>query len=392
MNNPSGSSLSPSPILPISDSPAPGLYLHVPFCRTKCPYCDFYSVTDLSMVGRWVEAMIREMAWYGERFGAFDSIYFGGGTPSLLDGRTLGGLMEGLRSSFVVVPSAEITVEVNPDDVSEGSLDLFRALGVNRLSIGVQSFRDSELQFLKRRHNAAGAERAVALARERGIDNLGIDLMYGLPGQTLEQWAETLEKGVSLEPAHLSCYQLTLHPGTPYGLLRAEGKLAALPEDEERDFFLFTSRFLKERGYIHYEVSNFAMGRDSMSRHNTKYWQHSPYLGLGPSAHSFLDGRRWWNVRSVEEYCKAFEGGGLPVEDGEFLLPEQLRLERLFLGFRTEAGVALADILPGDPAGRTLATLVEQGLLHLRGDRVIPTEEGYLLADRLPLLVGEPLS
>jgi putative oxygen-independent coproporphyrinogen III oxidase len=381
----------PSPTPPVTDSLPPGLYIHVPFCKTKCPYCDFYSVTDLSLVGRWIEAIALEAARYHDDFGVFDSIYLGGGTPSLLDGRSLGTLMETLRRSFVVAPGAEITVEVNPDDVTAEGLDLFTALGVNRLSIGVQSLRDSELRFLKRRHDAAAAERAVTLARGRGFTNLGIDLMYGLPGQTLEEWADTLEKGISLGPNHLSCYQLTLHSGTPYGRLRAEGRLAALPEEQERDFFLFTSRFLKERGYIHYEVSNFARERDSMSRHNTKYWKHSPYLGLGPSAHSFLGGRRWWNVRSVEVYCTALEAGRLPVEDGEYLSPDQLRLERLFLGFRTEAGVALADIFSQDPSGRTLVTLVEQGLVCTTGDSVVPTEEGFLLADRLPLLIDEPL-
>jgi putative oxygen-independent coproporphyrinogen III oxidase len=364
----------------------PGLYIHVPFCKTKCPYCDFYSITDLTLIDRWLKALEQETAHYRDTFGTFDSLYFGGGTPSLLGNGHMEAMMEGLQACFSLSPDRETTFEVNPDDVTQEKLAHLRSLGVNRLSIGVQSFNDEELRFLKRRHTAAAAADAIEIARQGGFRNIGVDLMYGLPGQTMEDWRETLERTVAFAPAHLSCYQFTLEGRTPFGQMKAEGKLKTLTEDEEGNLFLFTSDFLRGNGFVHYEISNFARNRDFRSRHNLKYWHHAPYLGLGPAAHSFLENKRWWNHRSVEDYCRALEAGRRPVQESEDLSPDQISLECLFLGFRTESGVSIGSVSATPSQEKILAHLQDEGLVEIRSNRVTPTTKGYLVADSLPLL------
>ena len=280
----------------------------------------------------------------------------------------------------------EITVEANPDDVTREKLDLLKSLGVNRLSVGVQSFDEKELRFLQRRHTAVGAEKALDLVQSSGIGNFGIDLMYGLPGQMLEMWTKTLTKALSFAPNHLSCYQLTVEGGTPFGKLKAGGFLKTSDEETERAFFLSTSRFLTSRGFIHYEISNFAEDEHHFSRHNCKYWHHVPYLGLGPAAHSFRNGVRWWNHRSVAEYCLSISEGTNPVEGSETLTPEQVRLEKLYLGFRTQEGIDLQAIFGDSPPQDAISRLQGSGLTTLRGNRLLPTLDGFLVADRLPLL------
>ncbi len=365
-----------------------GLYIHVPFCKTKCPYCDFYSTTDLESVSRWIDALSREMDLYRDLFSSFDSVYFGGGTPSLLDEPAVRRLMATVLDHWQLDPGTEITVEANPDDITEEKLLLYRSLGIGRLSVGVQSFNDRELLFLKRRHDSRGARRALDLVLSSGFDNFGVDLMYGLKGQTRSSWDNSLAEALAFEPAHLSCYQLTVEDRTPFGKLRAEGILKPLGDEAGRRFFLATSHFLQDRGFIHYEISNFAKAKGRMSRHNRKYWAHTPYLGLGPAAHSFLDGKRWWNRRSVKEYCAHLDQGTRPVEGSETLTPQQLRLERLYFGFRTRDGLSVSDLDCDGPTGR-LALLEKEGLVRIEGERVVPTIEGFLVADRLPLMFAD---
>ncbi len=377
-----------NPINPINsiNQMTPGLYVHVPFCKTKCPYCDFYSEVDLSLVESWLESIEKEMELYEGDFGTFDSLYIGGGTPTALAEEHLERLMAGLRRRFSFLPASEVTVEVNPDDIRAEKLEALCRFGVNRISIGVQSFNEKELRFLKRRHTAEQAEEAVKLAKSCRFTNVGVDLMYGFPGQTKKSWAETLEKAVSFGPAHISCYQFTLEEGTPYGRLKAEGRLKMIGEEKERAFFLSTSRFLKQCGFIHYEISNFAKNAQSYSRHNRKYWQHAPYLGLGPAAHSFTGRTRRWNCRSVEEYCRLLGQGAKPVGGREDLTVDQLRLERLYLGFRTETGVLMAEACRDEDAIQTMLRLRRSGFLKVVDSRLIPTEKGFLIADRLPLM------
>jgi len=369
-----------------------GLYIHIPFCKTKCPYCDFYSSTDDSLVSSYLTALDAEARLYRDQFPAFDSLFLGGGTPSLLDAAQLGALVASLRRHFVFAPDSEITIEANPDDITSEKLRLFRDLGINRLSLGVQSFDEAELRFLGRRHTARQTEAAIELIRAAGFANLGLDLMYGLPGQTLDAWLQTLEQALSFAPEHLSCYQLTLAPETPMGRRFAEGQLIPLDEETQREFFLLTANFLTARGYLHYEVANFArQGPQAGSlcyyccRHNLKYWTRTPYLGLGPGAHSFDGRRRWWNISSVENYCTSLNAGQAPVAGAETLTPEQIRLEILCLGFRTREGVSLATIREHPGGDAMVAALTQAGLVRVDRGRVIATAAGLVVADRLPL-------
>jgi oxygen-independent coproporphyrinogen-3 oxidase len=278
--------------------------------------------------------------------------------------------------------------------------------------VGVQSFNDRELAFLGRRHNARQALAALDAARVAGFSNLSLDLIYGLPGQSLEDWRKTLEQALAFHPEHLSCYQLTYEPGTPLGRRKARGEVIPATEEEERAFFLFTSRFLEECGYLHYEISNFArleephnQPNDQLldhkesfkriakseerkpyySRHNRKYWRHAPYLGLGPGAHSFQDGERWGNVSSIQQYCQSLARGEAPVAGREILSPEQIRLEALYLGLRTREGVPLELLKPSPGWEKTLTELQKSALVEVRRERAVPTRQGFLLADGLPL-------
>lgn len=366
-------------------SASAGLYVHVPFCQGKCPYCDFASGTDLSLIPEWLAALDREMALYRDLALRFDTVYLGGGTPSLLAASDLGALLAGLYRHFAFSEDTEITLEANPDDLTPQILGQYRDLGINRVSLGVQSLNDEELAFLGRRHDAAQALLALAGAREAGFTRLGVDLMYGLPGQNLPAWRRTLERILAFRPEHLSCYQLTVAEGTPLARRQAAGHFQPLAEEEQRDFFLFTSQFLEDRGYNHYEISNFAQGPQNRSRHNCKYWNHTPYLGLGPGAHSFVDGWRWWNHRSLADYCRALTAGQTPVAGREELTGEQRRLEAVFLGMRTKNGIPLALVQQTPEGQAAVQEVVRAGLAEIKGDRLTPTREGLVVADRLPL-------
>jgi oxygen-independent coproporphyrinogen-3 oxidase len=379
----------------INDAGLPGLYVHVPFCQTKCGYCDFYSITDEALITDWLAALAQESAFYQDRFRVFDTLYLGGGTPSILDVGQLGHLLETMRRHFSFSPDTEVTLEANPDDLHPEKIAAYKDLGINRLSVGVQSFNNRELTFLGRRHAARQTLEALEAARAAGFTNLSLDFIYGLPGQTLEDWKRTLEQALSFYPEHLSCYQLTYEPGTPLGRRKAQGRVTAATEEEERDFFLFTSRFLEERGFLHYEISNFARINAASeepyySRHNRKYWRHVPYLGLGPGAHSFHNGKRWWNHSSVKRYCQFLAQGSPPIEDSEILSAEQIRLEALYLGLRTKDGVSLGLLRQSPGWENSLTELQKSGLIEVNQDRAVPTPEGFLLADNLPLwFMGE---
>ena len=369
----------------------PGLYVHIPFCRTKCPYCDFYSVSDDSLISHYLAALNTEARLYRDQFPSFDSLYLGGGTPSLLTSARLAALIKNLRRTFTLAPDTEITLEANLDDVTPEKLRLWRELGINRLSLGVQSFDEAELRFLKRRHTARRTFKALELIRAAGFHNLGLDLIYGLPGQSLDDWRHTLKTALSFAPEHLSCYQLTVAGHTPLGRMVAEG-LVQLPDEEtQRQFFLLTAQFLTAPGYLHYEVANFARGEQYRCRHNLKYWTRTPYLGLGPAAHSFQAGRRWWNVASVEKYCAALNAGEAPVAEAETLTPTQILLETLLLGFRTRDGVSLATIQALPRADAILGRLEQAGLVRVDHDRVMATASGLVVADALPLWFTEAM-
>jgi putative oxygen-independent coproporphyrinogen III oxidase len=364
----------------------PGLYVHVPFCKTRCPYCDFASTTNLSRIPAWIDALLKEASLYEGVYPSFDSLYLGGGTPSLLSALQVETLIQSLESRFLFAPDTEKTMELNPEDVTPEGLEVLRALGFDRVSLGVQSLDEEELHFLGRRHGVSDCLRSIGQIREAGFPNLSVDLMYGLPGRHPQAWARTLERMLDFSPEHLSCYQLTVKPDTPFFELQRKGKLAPLQEEMEREFYTLTCSVLEHAGYTHYEVSSFSRGEAFRSGHNSKYWHHVPCQGLGPSAHSF-DGRaRWWNVSSVEAYCRALSDGLPPVQDREILTDEQLRMERLLLGFRMRDGFPLRLLADCGNAPSILRDLEGAGLITLCGDTVVPTESGFLVADSLPLL------
>ena len=367
-----------------------GLYVHVPFCLSKCRYCDFDSTTAHDLLPAWLQALEKECLLRGGALGSFDSLYLGGGTPSLLDDRQLDRLVSALNRSFDIVEGAEITIEVNPDDVSPHRLALYRALGFNRISVGVQSLQEAELRFLGRRHGVKQTLRALEWVCSAGFDRMSLDLIYGFcaarrsPHRIL--WERTLREALSFDPDHLSCYMMTIEGDTPLRRLLDEGRLSVPSEVELEELFLFTSELLESEGFIHYEISNFARSEQSLCRHNGKYWDHSPYLGLGPSAHSYRDGMRWWNFRSVQRYCEALKKGDFPQGGSELLTEEQFQLEKLFLGFRTRRGVEASLLLKRPGASQILDQLAASRLVEMREGRILPTRRGFLLADGLPLL------
>lgn len=370
----------------------PGLYIHIPFCKTKCPYCNFYSTTDLGFIDAFLTALAGEMRLYGQQFPFFDTLYIGGGTPSVLDKKKFETLFRHLGDAFSFDGNSEVTVEVNPADYDLDMFSFLRQLGVNRLNIGVQSFDDRILTFLGRRHNAGEAKMALDAVCRVGFAHLGLDLIYGVPGQDMESWLADLRRATAFPVDHLSCYQLTLERDTPFGTRLQNDEFDLPDEKEQLDFFINTSDFLTHSGYLHYEVSNFAKGLDAMARHNRKYWDHTPYLGLGPAAHSFDGHKRWWNRRALDSYLANLGKGSSSVEEEERLRPDQLRLETLFLGFRTAVGIDIAafnrnfgtDFLSEKAV--IIDRLEQERLIVIQDGFIRPTLNGMAVADQLALI------
>ncbi|MBI2195015.1 MAG: radical SAM family heme chaperone HemW [Planctomycetes bacterium] len=348
-----------------------GLYLHIPFCASACSYCDFFKVIGREdAIPEFLEALGREIDLRADRAIEADTLYFGGGTPSLLDPDALARILEKIRQSFTVSRDVEITCEANPETVNLDKLAAYRCAGINRLSLGVQSFRDGDLRLMRRAHDARRAIQAVRDARTAGFSNLSFDLISALPGMNLRDWLSNVQHALSLGPDHLSAYALEYHPGTVFTLERDSGRLEPARELIEREMFLAAIEFLQARGYEHYEISNFARPGFA-SRHNLKYWRHEPYLGFGPSAHSFTGRQRSWNHRSLQRYIADLSSGRMPFAGQEDLTPAQLDLERLLLGLRTREG---AEWLGGPlPPG------VPDRLVARRGRNLSLTSEGLVL-------------
>jgi oxygen-independent coproporphyrinogen-3 oxidase len=370
----------------------PGLYIHIPFCLRKCAYCDFYSVTSISHIPDFLKALFKEMGMVRGQFPPIDTVYLGGGTPSVLSVSQLQDVLTKIQENFILLPDTEITIEANPGDIEPVLLKQLHAMGVNRINIGVQSFDPKVLDFLGRRHNVEQAVAAIKGSRKAGFDNMGLDLIYGVPGQGMDSWLSTLEQALLLVPEHVSCYQLTIEERTPLGRRLKAGEVTLPGEDLQYDFFMKTSEFLEDAGYIHYEVSNFAKGMRFASRHNQKYWDHTPYLGLGPAAHSFRNNQRWWNYRSLDQYIASIESGNPPVEGLETLTREQLRLEAFSLGLRTKKGICLQDFAHRyqchllSEKKTILDHLEEEGFISLEDGYLFPTRSGLAIADSLALI------
>lgn len=321
------------------------LYIHVPFCARRCVYCDFYSNTDRSLVAPYIEALIREMELREDYLNgeAIETIYLGGGTPSLLREADLDHLFKAIDRLYGLGDAKEITIEGNPDDLHPDYVAQLKHLPINRISMGIQSFHDDDLRLLNRRHSAQQAIEAVENCVKAGLENISIDLIYGLPGQTPERWAKNLDTAISLQVPHLSAYHLTYEKGTPLDRMREAGQIA--PIDEDTSLILFGQLIdqLGKAGYEHYEISNFARP-NRYSRHNSSYWQGIPYIGLGPSAHSYDKKSRQWNIASIGSYIKAIQEGQLPFEREELSIHDQYD-DYIITRTRTRWGLNPSEIL-----------------------------------------------
>ena len=357
----------------------PGLYVHVPFCTRRCPYCDFYSISALELIPKYVESLALEAAAAASGWRRpFETLHIGGGSPSLLNAEGLRGLFKALEP-LDLTQLKEVTLEANPEDVVDGQPELWAEMGVTRLSLGLQTLDERWLgDVLGRQHSLRQSYQAVERLKGRPYD-LSFDLIYGLPAQKQEHWGEDLLKAAELEPDHISTYSLTVEPGTPLAKSISEKLLPPPPPQEMvAEMFLISGQALSGQGFYRYEVSNFARpGHES--RHNLKYWRREPYLGLGPAAHSFDGEKRWANLSSVRQWASALASKAEPRAFEETPDAEAVRLETVMLGLRLPEGLP-ADFLLEAP---NLAKYIESGhLVHSEG-RVRPTEKGLLIADRL---------
>ncbi len=381
-----------------------GLYVHIPFCATKCPYCDFNTYAGIeTIMGPYLAALRSEVELWGEVLGGprLKTVFFGGGTPSYLPPGSLDTLLDAIRGEFGLTGDAEVTAEANPDDLGEEKLASLLEAGVNRLSIGVQSLDDGLLRVLGRRHSAREAIDAFNASRSAGFDNVSIDLMYGLPDQTPEQWGATLDDALGLRPSHISMYCLTLEEGTPMERDAAAGRIPVPDGDLAADMYLAAELKTEEAGLRHYEISNWAIpGRES--RHNLLYWRNRPFLGVGPGAHSYLDGHRFHNIRSPREYIRRMTPGepypqpgerpfdSIPVVEAAEPVERRLEMaETMMMGLRLDTGVDLGQFAErfGEPPayvyGEVIDELADDGLLETAGGSFVLTPRGRLLGNEV---------
>ena len=366
-----------------------GIYIHIPFCKSFCSYCDFYSITDNSLKDALVQAVIRESSirpsyLEGE---TVETVYFGGGTPSLLEPATAAALISDLKKKFPFSDDPEITFEVNPDDVYEGLFIDLKKAGINRISLGVQSWDDKRLRYLGRRHDAAQSARALDMVFREGIKNVSVDIIYGVPGMTTADLKADLEKTFAFPVTHLSAYHLTVEEGTRFGRMKKEGKLKETDEETSASMFSLLGKVCREHGFIHYEISNFAK-EGYISRHNSSYWKQVPYLGLGPSAHSF-DGRsRQWNVPDVRKYIKAISSGEIPCEREEL---DRITVfnEYVMTSLRTMWGIDLTHVEEfydkelHDYLVNLSGKYIRYGLVKREKNTLVLTDQGRMISDNI---------
>ena len=365
-----------------------GLYVHIPFCGAICHYCNFNrGLLDAALKARYVDALAAEIARAADGSPA-DTIYFGGGTPSLLDPAEVARLVTACRDAFTVTPDAEVTLEMNPETATAGYLAAVRAAGVTRLSMGVQSFHDDELARLGRVHSAARAREAVRLARTAGFDDLSLDLMMWLPGQSVAGWLANVDALIETAPDHASLYLLELYPNAPLRDEMARGGWSQAPDDDAAEMYLQGLGRLEDAGYHQYEISNVARpGHES--RHNTKYWADGEWLAFGCGAHATRDGRRWHNVAATADYVARIDAGRDVVAGVRTLSPQERVEEALFTGIRLSAGVSLARIQarygidPWAAYGAALRPFVEVGLVQYTPPTLKLTRQGMLLANEV---------
>ena len=382
------------------------LYIHIPFCETKCPYCDFNTYAGIEgLIPTYMDALIQELRLWSATLGPvpIGTIFFGGGTPSYVPLEHIGRLLSTVRSAFTLAANAEITLESNPGDVTMERLSGWKATGVNRLSIGVQSLDDELLRLLGRRHTSQEAVDALGCAQAAGFDDVNLDLMYGLPDQSIDQWRRTLQDALALGPQHLSLYCLTLEEGTPLEAWVRDGSIPTPDPDLAADMYELAEEAADRSGFEHYEISNWALP-GHVCRHNLIYWRNRSYLGVGPGAHSYLQGHRFANLSSPREYIKRVsrrtDGASTPqdfpsaLQDGPVTLVEQVDV-RMEMGETMMLGLRLTDGVTGDSFnarfgqtlmnvfGAAIQELEEVGLLQWNGDRLSLTPRGRLLGNEV---------
>lgn len=368
----------------------PGIYLHIPFCKQACHYCNFHFSTSLGQKGAFLNALLRELELRRDYLGdvTIQTLYLGGGTPSLLEEEELNRLFEHIYRLYRVAPDAEVTLEANPDDLTEAKITALRQTPVNRLSIGIQSFADADLQFMNRAHNSGEAQRCIEMALKAGFYDLSLDLIYGTPGMSDQQWATNIETVLAFDVPHLSCYCLTVEPQTALDHFVKKGKARPVDDAQAARQLEYLMKRLETAGYEHYEISNFAKpGR--YSRHNTSYWTGEPYLGVGPSAHSFNGVSRQWNVANNARYIRALEPETPDWEalfELETLTPEQRYNEYVMTSLRTQWGCNLARIRAIDAGFEVyflneMAPFLEDGTVQRSEEVFFLTRKGKFVGD-----------
>ncbi|HKP87726.1 MAG TPA: radical SAM family heme chaperone HemW [Blastocatellia bacterium] len=381
-----------------------GIYVHIPFCERKCAYCNF-NTTDFfdDLAARYVDAVSREIEWWGghlarERRLYVDTIYFGGGTPSIVEADHLARLVASCRDSFEVAPDAEITIEINPATFERKKLETWLGAGINRASVGTQSFIDRELQSLNRTHTADDARRTVELLREAGFQNISLDLIAGLPAQTLDDWQFNLEAALKIRPEHMSLYLLEVKEGTQL-FAQIERGLRPRPDDDlAARMYRVISEATRGAGYEHYEISNFALAPDPSSetgespfrsKHNMKYWTAAPFYGMGCGAHSYDARARWFNILKTEKYIEQVAATGQGIASRHELSSEDRAAEALFMGLRLKEGISLDGFRDEHGVdverryGHELPRLADAGLIEIANGRMMLTEAGRLLSNEV---------
>jgi oxygen-independent coproporphyrinogen-3 oxidase len=318
-----------------------GLYIHIPFCIQKCPYCDFYSISNLSLIPDYINALIKEIQCKASFNQAIDTVYLGGGTPSVLNAYQIDHLCQTIFSHFDISQHAEITIEINPGTISNEKLLSWKSCGINRVNLGIQSFHDVHLKQLGRIYTSTQAHHAIDVLYQNNFSNIGIDLMYGIPGQSIDEFETDVHMAINYDLKHLSCYTLSYEPNTPLFQKIIEKKLIPSTEKTVVQMMASLMNISTDYGFDHYETSNYASSPSFRSKHNQKYWNLSPYIGLGASAHSYKPDQRSWNVKDIGQYIKMISSNIDPVSETEQLTQKQKMIEFIFLGLRTSQGIKL---------------------------------------------------
>ena len=355
-----------------------GIYIHIPFCRKACHYCNFHFSTSLGMADAVHASIIKEISLRSSELKEeVQTIYFGGGTPSILAPEAIDMILQAIKAHYAISSNPEITLEANPDDITAEKAKTWKRMGINRFSIGVQSFADENLQWMNRAHDASQSIQCIQTIREAGFDNFSIDLIYGTPGQTQEGWIKDLEKAIEMKIPHLSCYALTVEEGTALHHMIGSGKKEKISADEQAERFEALVQLSSLAGYSHYEISNLALpGKES--KHNSAYWEGSPYLGFGPSAHSFSRTKRSWNIADNLKYIQSIEAGILPSEEETLREIDQLN-EYIMTSLRSINGMQKDIIIArwGNDKLQTISTEIDQ---FIQSGKIMATENAWVLS------------